>query len=93
MGLLVGLALAVATLGYVLYPFFAVRSSGSGAAPGTSARVSRDVTDEEIEAAIRSYRAREATGISCPVCGARPESDALYCSSCGRQLAVPDAAG
>jgi hypothetical protein len=25
----------------------------------------------------------------CPVCGPRPESDALYCSSCGRHLGGP----
>lgn len=91
MGLLVGVVLSLAALAYVLYPLFAARSSATGPAPRARAP-SRDVSDEEIEAAIRSYRARESTGISCPVCGARPEPDAVYCSSCGRQLPPPSAA-
>jgi hypothetical protein len=88
--LLAGVSLAVAALAYVLYPLFAAGGTGIGqVAPTTTPRgPGREVTDEEIEAAVRSYRARESTGIACPVCGARPESDAVYCSSCGRQLSV-----
>jgi hypothetical protein len=41
------------------------------------------VTDDEIEAAVRAYRAGHA---ACPTCGPRPESDAIYCSTCGRYL-------
>ncbi|HXT17945.1 MAG TPA: zinc ribbon domain-containing protein [Gemmatimonadaceae bacterium] len=40
-------------------------------------------SDEEIEEAVRAYR--ESHG-ACPVHGARPESDALFCSDCGRYL-------
>ena len=40
-------------------------------------------SDDEIEAAVRAYRERHA---SCPTCGPRPESDALFCSTCGRYL-------
>jgi hypothetical protein len=40
--------------------------------------------DDEIEAAIRDYRSRHP---SCAVCGPRPETDAAFCSSCGRYLA------
>ncbi|MGH7616781.1 MAG: double zinc ribbon domain-containing protein [Gemmatimonadaceae bacterium] len=40
-------------------------------------------TDDEIEAAVRAYRAGHA---SCPSCGPRPEPDAVYCSTCGRYL-------
>jgi translation initiation factor 2 beta subunit (eIF-2beta)/eIF-5 len=39
--------------------------------------------DDEIEVALRAYR---ATHVSCPDCGPRPEADAAFCSSCGRYL-------
>ena len=39
--------------------------------------------DDEIEAALRAYRASHP---SCPDCGPRPESDAAFCSNCGRYL-------
>ena len=40
-------------------------------------------TDAEVEAAVRAHRERLA---GCPACGPRPESDAVYCSNCGRYL-------
>ena len=40
-------------------------------------------TDAEIEAAVATQRRRLA---GCPACGPRPESDAVYCSNCGRYL-------
>jgi hypothetical protein len=85
-GLVAGIVLAVACLAYVLYPLLRPRSArirdpASGASPG------RAVTDDEIEAAIRAYRERHPAGSpACPVCGPRPESDAAYCSMCGRSL-------
>ncbi len=90
---LMSMVLAVGCLAYVLYPI--VGPALRGAAPPKRAAVPdgaplRDVTDEEIEAAIRFYRVTHAPGASpavCPVCGPRPEPDALYCSSCGRALA------
>lgn len=39
--------------------------------------------DDEIEAAVSSYRARHR---ECGECGPRPEHDAIYCSACGRYL-------
>lgn len=39
-------------------------------------------SDDEVEALVRAYRESRA----CPTCGPRPESDAVYCSSCGRYL-------
>jgi hypothetical protein len=39
--------------------------------------------DAEAEAMVR--RVREG-GAACPECGPRPESDALFCSTCGRAL-------
>jgi hypothetical protein len=42
--------------------------------------------DDEIEAAVRAFRAQRAGGASCVTCGTRPEPDAVYCSNCGRYL-------
>ncbi len=39
--------------------------------------------DDEIEAAVRAYRAAHA---ECPECGPRAELDAVFCSTCGRYL-------
>src|SRR5262245_12272089 len=39
--------------------------------------------DDEVEAAIRAYRAQRPT---CAACGPRPEADASFCSNCGRFL-------
>lgn len=39
--------------------------------------------DDEIEVAIRAYRAGQPT---CATCGPRPEADADFCSNCGRYL-------
>lgn len=40
-------------------------------------------TDAELEAHVLLVRQRLA---GCPTCGPRPESDAAYCSNCGRYL-------
>lgn len=50
---------------------------------GAAAGVDRPVSDEELEAMIRQFR---AGATACPSCGPRPEADAAYCSSCGRYL-------
>ena len=43
-----------------------------------------DASDgDEIEVAIRAFRAGQFT---CPTCGPRPEPDADFCSNCGRYL-------
>ena len=39
---------------------------------------------DPVESLVRTYRAQRRT---CPDHGARPESDAAYCSECGRYLA------
>jgi Double zinc ribbon len=55
------------------------RESRSGqVAAGPSAEA-----DDEIEAAVRAYRAEH---VPCPTCGPRPEPDAIFCSTCGRYL-------
>ena len=43
------------------------------------------VSDDEVEAAINRARLLQ---MSCSECGPRPEPDAVYCSSCGAQLAA-----
>jgi hypothetical protein len=40
---------------------------------------------DAAEAVILQYRRRQ---LGCSVCGPRPESDAIYCSTCGRYLAA-----
>ena len=40
-------------------------------------------SDDEVEAVVRAYRAAQPT---CPTCGPRPETDAGFCSNCGRYL-------
>src|SRR5215831_12920358 len=52
-------------------------------APGLMSNVATAGADDEIEAAVRAYRAAH---LACPTCGPRPEPDAAYCSNCGRYL-------
>jgi hypothetical protein len=40
-------------------------------------------SDDEVEAAVRAYR---ASHLACDVHGPRPEADAAFCSDCGRYL-------
>ena len=54
------------------------REAGGGGAPPAA----EPPSDDEVEALVRSYREMRA----CPTCGPRPESDAVYCSNCGRYL-------
>jgi rRNA maturation endonuclease Nob1 len=42
--------------------------------------------DDEVEAAIRAYRGQRP---ACPLHGPRPETDAAFCSECGRYLRGP----
>ena len=85
--LLVGVLLALGALGYVVMPLFRDRPADRAVPRSADPRPAREVTDEEIETAVRSYRERRAAGVSCAVCGPRPEPDAVYCSACGRRLA------
>ena len=54
-----------------------------GSAGETGGITAESVNDEEIEAAVRAYR---AGGCVCPTCGPRPEPAAVFCSNCGRYL-------
>lgn len=57
----------------------AADAAGSVSARGSSS----DAADDAAEALIARARARALT---CATCGPRPESDALFCSDCGRYL-------
>jgi hypothetical protein len=59
----------------------ALREMRAADAPATEA-VPLDTMDP-IEARVRAYR---MTHRECPTCGLRPESDAIYCSTCGTYL-------
>ena len=76
--LVLGTVLALAALAYVLAPLFtdvAPRSEVSFAARG--------------DAGVESADERAPGSRVCATCGPRPESDAMYCSSCGRWLGEP----
>jgi hypothetical protein len=51
--------------------------------PAATAAGGMLAVDDPAEAAILRYRVR---GSDCPSCGPRPESDAAFCSDCGRFL-------
>ncbi len=72
-GIIVGVLLAIVSLAFVLAPLFGARARQAPPVPD----------DDALEAMIRRHRG-DLT--SCPVCGPRPEVDARYCSSCGREL-------
>jgi hypothetical protein len=59
----------------------------AGPTPGSSSGASAAELDP-VEAAVRAAQARRP---KCVHCGPRPESDAIYCSSCGGYL--PGACG
>lgn len=55
-----------------------------------SAREEAVPASDRAEEAIR--RARQGGPHVCPTCGPRPESNAVYCSSCGRSLVAASSA-
>lgn len=69
-----------------------LESSDRGAAapsPATTASASAASGGDAVEAMIADrVRTMQAGSIRCRSCGPRPESDALFCSSCGRSLTV-----
>ena len=70
-------------------------SAGSSAAGPSVATAPSAVSDSDLEAMIAA-RARAIGGGSAPACrscGPRPESDAVFCSTCGRRLDVAPACG
>jgi hypothetical protein len=64
----------------------AIRAEDVGSIPGAG---TEGVADDVAEAAV--LRARRRGASTCPGCGPRPEPGAVFCSTCGRSLANPDA--
>jgi hypothetical protein len=76
------------------YTVAAVAALRREAAVGSTA-ASSPVSDADVEAMIAA-RARALAGGSAPACrtcGPRPESDAVFCSSCGRRLDASTSCG
>jgi hypothetical protein len=67
---------------YTQQAIYAMRRE-DGARSAGGATLADGALDDEIEAAVRAYRAEHT---SCQTCGPRPEPDALFCSNCGRYL-------
>ena len=108
--MLVGTALALAALAYVLYPLLhdtdghELRVARPGDAPPSAIDALRDVefdfatgklsdVDYQSLKSAYTYKAAgelrgEAVATVCPACGATPEPDAVYCSTCGARLAL-----
>lgn len=111
--MLIGTALALAALAFVLYPLFreplALGESRTRQVPADRTNSAVDALREiefdhatgklsehdyaELKAlyteqAITAMRGATAEIVVCDVCGPRPESDAAFCSECGRSLAA-----
>lgn len=110
--LIVGTALALFALAFVLHPLFfpPSRTYAESVARKTAARLQTPAVDalREIEFdketgklsesdydALRvSYTERALSELrhgqvaGCPTCGPRPETDAHFCSNCGRSLST-----
>jgi ribosomal protein L40E len=106
--LLIGTALAVASLCFVLYPLFradisvtprGTRSAAPRQSPAVDAlrelefdRQTGKISDSDYDSLKARYTAqalvvmRAGTAAVCEKCGARPESDAQFCSNCGSAL-------
>lgn len=68
-------------------------TGGAPAGPPSPGPASGDSGDA-VEALIADrVRTLQASPIRCRACGPRPESDALFCSSCGRSLTIGGCAG
>lgn len=73
--------LAIAAVAWVMSP---IVMGDSDAGTAASRNLSPEAgTDDAGETLIRKWRDRRN---ACPSCGAKPETDAKYCSSCGRDL-------
>jgi rRNA maturation endonuclease Nob1 len=70
-----------------------LRAEGSTDHPPTPSPVAATAGDT-VEAMVADrVRRLKGSGVRCPACGPRPESDALFCSSCGRSLSSGGCAG
>ncbi len=80
---------ATGKLSDVDYEFLKSRYTAEAVAALRAEAVDADAADVEARIAARAKAIAEGTP-ACPQCGPRPESDALFCSTCGRQLESAD---
>jgi hypothetical protein len=67
---------------------------GAQAIASTAAQSNAENSDDPAEELIRRAKANRPLGgavVTCVTCGPRPESDAAFCSECGRALSAPAA--
>jgi len=70
---------------YTAEALTAIRVEESGAAVGTGA--GGDEVERMVAARVAAIRGGDVgDGVVCPTCGPRPETEAAFCSSCGRSL-------
>jgi hypothetical protein len=50
--------------------------------------VPADAIEAVVAAKVRTIRSAGSAQPSCPICGPRPEQDAIFCSTCGVPLAA-----
>ena len=81
MAILVGLILALLTLVFVLYPFFAPQRLSVSVR--TKAPLKRDA-DDEIEKQIMDRR--NLAHLFCSQCGAKNPRNARFCAKCGANI-------
>jgi hypothetical protein len=66
---------------------------------GDFADLKRKFTSEAVAAmreegpTVAVGEQRTGSGVACPTCGPRPESDAIFCSQCGKLLSTLTCAG
>jgi hypothetical protein len=65
------------------------RQAGESPANSAASEPPAPPAGDPVEALIADRVRQLQTGMArCPTCGPRPEGDALFCSTCGRSLAV-----
>jgi uncharacterized OB-fold protein len=83
MGIIIFFALALAAAAVIAYPLL----------PGSTAKLAPNLTDEDIDHAVRDLRqARSRGGHVCPTCGRGYQAGDRFCVRCGGELPQVDAA-
>ena len=84
MEILVFVVLVVATIAFVVYPFFTKVNAIETHPRNVTAKSDNRGTEEDIEAQILKLR-QNRTGM-CPKCGAKNPPDARFCRLCATGL-------
>ena len=78
--------LCAGAIAWVMSPILWDDDRGASGAPRESPAPQAEpgsAADDAGEELVRKWRERR---VACPTCGTRPESTAIYCSTCGRDL-------